>query len=308
MCSFYQQGLCKRAENCSFAHDHNELQAKPDLGCTKLCPALLSEGQCPQMDRCKFAHRTAELRTIDVEGLDMPIAAVSSAACALSGVDQRELVNSGSSNEQGGLETTEVTRQVPQRTSQVESRLKDASISGALALSGMIFHLTRIFLALYEEQPEVADRVGVAADVLARATAEETWADAGLDRSSLLSFKEFASLCALPLELMPRNLPPPVRFATSTSKVSQPHVPTVKSVARADSDAWSQCSTDDSCSDVSLRTPSGWQTPTTCDELEDEWYAPEMQIVNTFIHFSTPSIPTANKRAQSVPSRLYRAA
>merc|ERR1712232_1432906 len=120
------------------------------------------------------------------------------------------------------------------------------------------------------------------------------------DCRSLLSFQDFARLCALPLQLMPRDVPPPSSLATLSSKALQATEHSGNSGVRSDastrdSDSWSQCSTDDGYSDVPLGTPSGWQTPTSCDDLDDAWPAAEMKIVNTFIHFSTPSIATRTK-------------
>lgn len=307
MCSFHLQGMCKRAGSCSFAHDPSEIQSKPNLSCTKMCPALINSGNCPQMHICKFAHSDAELRIIDVEGLDtLPVAIEASTPCS---VDQQDQLRFDSSFQQPVFMTTARTCQLPRTAKPVVSLLNDAAMGGALTLGEMVFHLTRIFSAVYEARPEVADRVRVPADALATATAEETWIGAGLDKGSLLSFEEFACLCALPSELIPRIALSPALSAPTGAEASQPPVHKGKQAAYADDltdfEAWSQRSTDDGSSDTS---PSGLQTPKSCEGFEDVWCETEVKVVNTFIHVSTPSETTRTRRSRSVPSNLGRAA
>merc|ERR1719356_2036119 len=72
MCSFHLNGSCERAEACSFAHDPSELQPKPDLQCTKLCPHLLKKGHCAKRSSCKFAHTEYEVQAIQLENMVPP--------------------------------------------------------------------------------------------------------------------------------------------------------------------------------------------------------------------------------------------
>lgn len=48
-----------------FAHTEDELQSRPDLKCTSLCPILARGGVCSDAD-CQFAHDKAELRVTNV--------------------------------------------------------------------------------------------------------------------------------------------------------------------------------------------------------------------------------------------------
>jgi len=62
MCKFHRAGKCAKGEQCPWAHDPSELQAAPDLRCTKLCKELIATGQCTNPD-CNFAHNKEEWRT-----------------------------------------------------------------------------------------------------------------------------------------------------------------------------------------------------------------------------------------------------
>jgi hypothetical protein len=62
MCKFLTSGFCKQGPDCSFAHSPEELQSRPDLSCTKLCPKLFgSKGYCND-PKCTYAHAKDELR------------------------------------------------------------------------------------------------------------------------------------------------------------------------------------------------------------------------------------------------------
>lgn len=63
MCSFFLKGSCKR-ESCTFAHGAEELSARPDLRCTKMCAATLRGGICMEAD-CPFAHHAGEVRSVE---------------------------------------------------------------------------------------------------------------------------------------------------------------------------------------------------------------------------------------------------
>jgi len=255
------------------------------------------------MSTCKFAHSDAELRVVNIDELDASSTEhVPSEVSTQGSVNEQTLASAGASSVREGSEPTELNTEVPRTAPQVVCRLNDAAVAGALTLSGMVFHLTRIFLALYDARPEVADRVGVPADVLATATAEDTWARAGLDGRSLLSFKEFACLCGLPSELMPRNSLSPASPSVPSVAILPPQLRSSK-VEYADSDTWSQCSTDDGSSDVSVRSHSGWDTPTSCVSLDDVGVELEVKVVNTFIHVSSPREVCRTKRARSQPCR-----
>jgi hypothetical protein len=61
MCKFHIMGQCAKGEKCLFAHSQEELNALPDLRCTKLCRTLLKTGRCDAID-CTYAHSKEELR------------------------------------------------------------------------------------------------------------------------------------------------------------------------------------------------------------------------------------------------------
>lgn len=59
-CRFFQQGRCRRGDNCSFAH--GKVEAPPDLTKTSLCKRWM-KGNCPlSSEECEFAHGHKELR------------------------------------------------------------------------------------------------------------------------------------------------------------------------------------------------------------------------------------------------------
>lgn len=61
MCKFELIGCCLKGTSCQFAHDAAEMQALPDLSCTKLCPTLIKNGEC-NIPGCTFAHDKVEVR------------------------------------------------------------------------------------------------------------------------------------------------------------------------------------------------------------------------------------------------------
>lgn len=63
MCSFYMYGKCTRGEECMYAHNSLELQGKPNLRKTSLCPQFMESGYCEWMSNgCEYAHGLHELR------------------------------------------------------------------------------------------------------------------------------------------------------------------------------------------------------------------------------------------------------
>ena len=60
LCTFFARGRCNRGDMCTFAHGPVDLQPKPDLTQTKLCPL---RGRCTNK-RCTFAHSWYELRYV----------------------------------------------------------------------------------------------------------------------------------------------------------------------------------------------------------------------------------------------------
>lgn len=62
MCSLYNLNICKKGNDCPFAHSEDELREKPNLLRTKLCEAFLV-GQCDKGDECSFAHGEDDLRS-----------------------------------------------------------------------------------------------------------------------------------------------------------------------------------------------------------------------------------------------------
>eukprot|EP00930_Biecheleria_cincta_P065524 TRINITY_DN5133_c0_g1_i1.p1 TRINITY_DN5133_c0_g1~~TRINITY_DN5133_c0_g1_i1.p1 ORF type:complete len:327 (+),score=55.55 TRINITY_DN5133_c0_g1_i1:112-981(+) len=61
LCKFNQIGACKRGSACMFAHSADELNAAPDLFCTKMCKTFINTGSC-RNNECKYAHTEDELR------------------------------------------------------------------------------------------------------------------------------------------------------------------------------------------------------------------------------------------------------
>jgi len=63
MCNLFLLNLCKKGNDCPFAHSEDEIREKPNLEKTKLCPQFLEEGKCNKGNRCAFAHGEEELRS-----------------------------------------------------------------------------------------------------------------------------------------------------------------------------------------------------------------------------------------------------
>jgi len=160
-------------------------------------------------------------------------------------------------------------------------------------------HLTNIFSAMFDARPEVANRVGVAPDVLALATAEGVWADASLSHDSRMNFSEFISWCKLPLVA---TLPLTSEALLTKAKIDGCSESSIASTA--DSDATSQCSTEEGTASIfsTTRSASDWQTPTGSEHaLSHDWCERELPVLNTFIHFADRDASMARRRAKSVP-------
>ena len=69
--------------------------------------------------------------------------------------------------------------------------LFDYNGDGFISKKEMVRYLTSVFRVMYETQPGSRDKMGVDADVLARATAEQAFEDADLNHDGRLSFAEF---------------------------------------------------------------------------------------------------------------------
>lgn len=63
MCQFHAKGVCRYNEECSYAHNRDELMARPDLYKTRLCSAFAA-GSCHKHEGCPFAHGPSELRIL----------------------------------------------------------------------------------------------------------------------------------------------------------------------------------------------------------------------------------------------------
>jgi len=62
ICSFFQEGRCRKGDKCGFAHGGLELELLPDLTKTSICLAW-KEGACPHSaTQCRFAHGKHDLR------------------------------------------------------------------------------------------------------------------------------------------------------------------------------------------------------------------------------------------------------
>lgn len=66
LCKFSPFGLCRRGDNCHYAHGTEELRHAPDFSKTAICPNLLRLGTCNEAT-CRYAHHRQELR--EVKGL-----------------------------------------------------------------------------------------------------------------------------------------------------------------------------------------------------------------------------------------------
>lgn len=96
LCSFFQEGRCRRGDDCAYAHAVAELEAPPDLTKTLMCVAWKS-GTCPNTAaNCRYAHGKSDLRVIPPTkskqdgstpllarppGLQPPITPATSTAC-----------------------------------------------------------------------------------------------------------------------------------------------------------------------------------------------------------------------------------
>lgn len=60
MCSYQRHGTCTFGEDCFFAHSADELQERPDLTKTQLCPDF-ENGSCTNAN-CNYAHSVEELK------------------------------------------------------------------------------------------------------------------------------------------------------------------------------------------------------------------------------------------------------
>jgi len=65
MCKFFPMGLCKRGNNCTFAHSRRQLRPQPDLYRTQMCIDFLQNGSCDFGANCRYAHSEKELRPTD---------------------------------------------------------------------------------------------------------------------------------------------------------------------------------------------------------------------------------------------------
>lgn len=62
LCKFFAKGTCSRGEKCSFAHGNDQLRARVDFSCTRLCTDFMRSGGCCAGQECRFAHGLDELR------------------------------------------------------------------------------------------------------------------------------------------------------------------------------------------------------------------------------------------------------
>jgi len=62
-CSLFNLNICKKGDDCPFAHSSDELRDKPNLFKTQLCQTFLQEGHCEKGENCTFAHGESELRS-----------------------------------------------------------------------------------------------------------------------------------------------------------------------------------------------------------------------------------------------------
>lgn len=61
LCPFHIKGVCKKGDECSFAHDESDIRVGISLKKTRMCHAW-QNGNCNQRD-CRFAHGEGELRS-----------------------------------------------------------------------------------------------------------------------------------------------------------------------------------------------------------------------------------------------------
>eukprot|EP00388_Colpodella_angusta_P011860 GDKJ01030206.1.p1 GENE.GDKJ01030206.1~~GDKJ01030206.1.p1 ORF type:complete len:946 (-),score=277.34 GDKJ01030206.1:707-3544(-) len=62
VCKYWEEGICKRGDECMWAHSYDATRNAPNLTKTKLCRQFFS-GTCTRID-CKYAHGEEELRAV----------------------------------------------------------------------------------------------------------------------------------------------------------------------------------------------------------------------------------------------------
>eukprot|EP00915_Cephaloidophora_sp_WS-2016_P004977 GHVH01006642.1.p1 GENE.GHVH01006642.1~~GHVH01006642.1.p1 ORF type:complete len:473 (+),score=45.72 GHVH01006642.1:577-1995(+) len=62
MCSFFKEGKCNKGDQCSFAHNMNQLKDRPDFKKTRLCVAFNQNKCMKPYDECPFAHGEEDLK------------------------------------------------------------------------------------------------------------------------------------------------------------------------------------------------------------------------------------------------------
>merc|ERR1719356_2242495 len=118
-----------------------------------------------------------------------------------------------------------------------------------------------------------------------------------LSHASRMIFEEFTSWCKQPLATP----------LTSEALLMKDEIFGCKgssTVSTADSDATSQCSTEEGSTSIfsPIRSASGWQTPTGSEYSPScDWCDQDIPVSNTFIHFVAHDISSARRRASSVP-------
>jgi len=70
MCKFKRLNLCTRGDNCTYAHNENELKPLPNLYKTKMCFEMTKNKHC-QNPTCPYAHTKTELRNIAYKNSQM---------------------------------------------------------------------------------------------------------------------------------------------------------------------------------------------------------------------------------------------
>lgn len=66
-CSFFERGVCKKGESCSFAHGTTDMRVRPDLTKTVICSSWQRRRMCKAGDHCRFAHGPTDLRACRLE-------------------------------------------------------------------------------------------------------------------------------------------------------------------------------------------------------------------------------------------------
>eukprot|EP00933_Yihiella_yeosuensis_P027567 TRINITY_DN2146_c0_g1_i1.p1 TRINITY_DN2146_c0_g1~~TRINITY_DN2146_c0_g1_i1.p1 ORF type:complete len:287 (-),score=44.57 TRINITY_DN2146_c0_g1_i1:455-1315(-) len=71
-CKFFELGMCKRGEECTYAHGLSEIRSKPNYTHTRPCFEFILKGKCANGNQCGFAHFPEQLHKSESDALYDP--------------------------------------------------------------------------------------------------------------------------------------------------------------------------------------------------------------------------------------------